>query len=158
MALETWTNSIGMEFMLIPAGTFGMGCDDDDKDAYEHEKPRHMVEISQPFYLDKYPVSQAEWEMVMGNNPSCFKGENRPVECVTWYETQEFILRLNGKEGHNRYRLPTEAEWEYACHAGSTGRYCLGDDENRLGDYADDWFGQEVTDGREIVQQILREE
>jgi formylglycine-generating enzyme required for sulfatase activity len=133
-------NSLGMEFVLIPAGTFRMGSDDGNSE----EKPCHEVEISRPFYLGRYKVTQAQWQAVMEkglpgwNNPSCFKGANLPVECVTWYETQEFILRLNREEGHNRYRLPTEAEWEYACRAGSTGRYCFGDDENLLEDYA--WY------------------
>ena len=140
MALETCTNSIGVEFVLIPAGTFWMGSDDGNSE----EKPRHEVEIPHPFYLGRYEVTQAQWRAVMEkglpgwNNPSCFEGADRPVECVTWYETQEFIFRLNREEGHNRYRLPTEAEWEYAARAGSTGRYCFGDDENRLEEYA--WY------------------
>ncbi|MBR5346564.1 MAG: SUMF1/EgtB/PvdO family nonheme iron enzyme, partial [Deltaproteobacteria bacterium] len=143
---NVWTNSIGMEFVRIPTGTFWMGSADDDGDANDDEKPRHQVTISRPFYLSKYPVTQAQWDAVMGrrlfglfgNNPSYFKGANRPVEQVSWNDAREFIRTLNAKEGHNLYRLPTEEEWEYACRAGSTGRYCFGDDKSKLEDYA--WY------------------
>ena len=139
MALETYTNSIGMEFVLIPAGTFWMGSDEDhDHDALEDEKPRHEVEISRSFYLGRYTVTQAQWESVMGSNPSKFKGADLPVEMVSWDDVQEFIRKLNAQEGHDRYRLPTEAEWEYACRAGSTTAYCFGNDKNQLGEYA--WY------------------
>ena len=81
---KTWTNSIGMEFVRIPAGTFMMGAPDSDTEAFDWEKPAHRVTISQPFYLGKYPVTQAQWEAVMGDNPSQFKGNpNRPVESVS---------------------------------------------------------------------------
>ena len=132
---KVWTNSIGMEFVKIPAGSFWMGSGKDDEDASDLEKPRHKVTISRPFYLGRYPVTQTQWEAVMGNNPSSFKGTKRPVECVSWDDAQEFIFKLNAREGHNRYRLPTEAEWEYACRAGSKGRYCFGDDESKVSEY-----------------------
>ena len=132
---KVWTNSIGLEFVRIPAGSFWMGSGKDDEDASDLEKPRHKVTISRPFYLGRYPVTQTQWEAVMGNNPSYFKGTKRPVECVSWDDVQEFILKLNAREGHNRYRLPTEAEWEYACRAGSTGKYCFGNDESMVGEY-----------------------
>ncbi|MCR5219382.1 MAG: SUMF1/EgtB/PvdO family nonheme iron enzyme [bacterium] len=146
---KIWTNSIGMEFVLVPAGTFWMGSADDDEMArlFDREKPRHKVTISRPFCLGKYEVIQAEWEAVMGkrlfgllgpHNPSHFENPLRPVENVSWNDVQEFIRKLNEKEGHNRYRLPTEAEWEYAARAGSTERYCFGNDENLLEDYA--WY------------------
>jgi formylglycine-generating enzyme required for sulfatase activity len=130
----TYTNSIGMEFVLIPAGTFQMGSNDGEDD----EKPVHSVTISKPFYLGKYEVTQREWKAVMGSNPSYYKGDNRPVERVSWDDVQEFIKKLNAKEGGDKYRLPTEAEWEYACRAGSTTRWYFGDNENQLGDYA--WY------------------
>jgi formylglycine-generating enzyme required for sulfatase activity len=122
---KTWTNSIGMEFVLIPAGTFMMGSPDSDAEAYEGEKPTHHVTISQPFYLGKYPVTQAQWEAVMGDPPSRFKGNpNRPVESVSWHYVQTFLHQLNEREGGGGYRLPTEAQWEYACRAGTqTVRY-----------------------------------
>jgi formylglycine-generating enzyme required for sulfatase activity len=93
-----------------------------------------------------YEVTQQQWTAVMGNNPSEFKGEDNPVETVSWDEVQDFIRRLNEKEGHSRYRLPTEAEREYALRAGSTSTYFFGDNKSQLGDYA--WYqdnsGQEA--------------
>lgn len=128
-------NSIGMEFVLIPAGEFQMGSNDGDND----EKPVHTVRLTKPFYLGKYEVTQGEWEKVMGNNPSEIKGDSRrPVESVSWDDLQEFIRRLNTKESEARYRLPTEAEWEYAARAGSTTAYSFGDDVRQLGQYA--WY------------------
>jgi formylglycine-generating enzyme required for sulfatase activity len=115
----------GIEFVLIQAGEFQMGSTE--------------VHISQPFYLGKYPVTQAQWAALMGNNPSKFRGDsNRPVEMVSWEEVQHFIRDLNARKGSECYRLPTEAEWEYACRARSTTAYCFGDDEARLGEYA--WY------------------
>lgn len=109
------TNSIGVEFVLIRAGEFQMGARDGDQD----EQPVRTVRISQPFYLGKYEVTQAQWQAVMGNNPSAFTGDPaRPVENVSWEDVQEFIRRLHRKEGGATYRLPTEAEWEYAARAG----------------------------------------
>ena len=91
--------------------------------------------ISRPFYLGKYPVTQAQWEAVMGSNPSKFKGRDNPVEHVSWNDAQTFIKRLNANEGHSRYRLPTEAEWEYAARAGTTSAYFFGDDKNEFLSY-----------------------
>jgi formylglycine-generating enzyme required for sulfatase activity len=134
-----YTNSIGMEFVLIPAGEFLMGSDKGkDQDADDDETPQHRVRISKPFYLGKYEVTQALWEAVMGNNPSLFKDRSNPVELVSWDDAQEFIKRLNAREGHNRYRLPTEAEWEYAVRAGTSTDFFWGEDESRLGEYA--WY------------------
>jgi formylglycine-generating enzyme required for sulfatase activity len=143
---KTFTNSIGMEFVLIPAGSFMMGADKNFEDTVDNETPRHRVSISKPFYLGKYEVTQAQWTAVMGNNPSNFKGRrSNPVEQVSWNDAQAFIKRLNQKEGHNRYRLPTEAEWEYAARAGTTGRYSFGDDAGQLGRYA--WCGENYNSG-----------
>jgi formylglycine-generating enzyme required for sulfatase activity len=114
---QTFENSIGMEFVKIPAGSFMMGSDKCD-----NEKPIHKVTISQDFWLQKTEVTQAQWQAVMGNNPSNFKGNNLPVETVSWDDAQEFIKKLNAK-GEGTYRLPTEAEWEYAARAGTTGDY-----------------------------------
>jgi formylglycine-generating enzyme required for sulfatase activity len=129
----TFTNSIAMEFMLIPAGEFTMGPDE-----YKKEQSVHKVKIPAPFYLGIYPVTQCEWNAVMGFNPSSFKGDDLPVEQVSWDDVRKFIIRLNKKEGTMRYRLPSEAEWEYACRAGSTTRYSFGDDESELDEYA--WY------------------
>jgi formylglycine-generating enzyme required for sulfatase activity len=143
---NTYTNSIGMKFVLIPAGIFMMGADKDFEEADDWELPRHQVTISKPFYLGVYEVTQQQWTAVMGNNPSKFKGGDNPVETVSWEDAQDFIKRLNQKEGHSLYRLPTEAEWEYAARAGSTSTYFFGDNKSQLGDYA--WYvdnsGQET--------------
>jgi formylglycine-generating enzyme required for sulfatase activity len=109
--------STGMELVYIPAGEFDMGSEH-----WSDQGPVHRVQISKAFWMGKCPVTQAEWEAVMGNNPSHFKGANRPVETVSWEMAQEFLKKLSGK-GEGRYRLPTEAEWEYAARAGTTGRY-----------------------------------
>ena len=128
-------NSIGMKFSYIPAGEFMMGSEDE----FDNEKPVHKVTISKPFYLGTYSVTQCEWRAVMGDNPSNFEGDDLPVENVSWDDVQEFIRKLNEKEGTDKYRLPSEAEWEYACRAGTTTRYCFGDAKSDLGDYA--WYG-----------------
>ena len=114
-------NQIGMELVWIPSGSFNMGSTNGDAD----EKPVHQVNINEPFYMGKFEVTQAQWKAVMGDNPSNFKdcGSNCPVENISWDDANEFIWRLNGMNDGYVYRLPTEAEWEYACRAGSTGDY-----------------------------------
>jgi formylglycine-generating enzyme required for sulfatase activity len=108
------TTSIGMQLVLIPAGEFQMGSSKGNDD----ERPVHRVRISEPFYLGKYEVTQAQWQAVMGTNPSTFKGKpNKPVENVSWEDVQKFIERLNKQEGWEVCRLPTEAQWEYAARA-----------------------------------------
>jgi formylglycine-generating enzyme required for sulfatase activity len=123
------------EMVEIPAGSFMMGSDETDKLAESDEKPRHEVNI-QAFKMGKYEVTQGQWKAVMGSNPSYFKecGDNCPVERVSWIEVQTFIQKLNEITGHH-YRLPTEAEWEYACRAGQYTQYCGSDD---VGEVA--WF------------------
>jgi formylglycine-generating enzyme required for sulfatase activity len=131
--------SLDAEFVLIPAGEFLMGST--DYPARLDEQPVHTVNISQPFYLGKYPVTQAQWESVMHNNPSRFKGDlNRPVESISWEDVQAYIRKLNEREGDMRYRLPTEAEWEYTARAGSTTAYSFGDAREQLDAYA--WYKQ----------------
>jgi len=144
---RTYTNTIGIEFVLVPAGEFEMGtpspsCPKDDpfteRNEYQEcrnsvssdELPQHSVTISESFYLGKYEVTQAQWYEVMGANPSNFKSEkvggdsrNHPVEIVSWNDVQSFIRKLNEKEGTTLYRLPTEAEWEYAARAGQSYDY-----------------------------------
>jgi formylglycine-generating enzyme required for sulfatase activity len=122
---SSFTNSINMEFVLIPAGTFMMGSPDSAREADDNERPAHRVTISQPFYLGKYPVTQAQWEAVMGNNLSRFGGNpNHPVENVSWDDVHAFLRKLTEREGGGGYGLPTEAQWEYACRAGTeTPRY-----------------------------------
>ncbi|MDR1241174.1 MAG: formylglycine-generating enzyme family protein [Deltaproteobacteria bacterium] len=137
--LTPYTNSIGMEFVLIPAGSFMMGTDKNVEDAADNETPQHRVYISKPFYLGKHEVTQAQWETIMGDNPSRFQGRSNPVEQVSWDDAQEFVRRLNQREGHARFRLPTEAEWEYAARAETTTAYSFGDGTDNLGRYA--WYG-----------------
>ena len=118
---------LAMEFVWIPPGEFRMGST--GRHAYSDEKPVTRVRITQGFWLGKYEVTQRQWQAVMGNNPSRFKncGGDCPVERVSWNDVQEFINRLNGRSGGRRYRLPTEAEWEYAARAGTRTDTYAGD-------------------------------
>jgi len=120
-------NSIGMEFVYIPPGTFVMGSPPNE---YGHDltEQQHVVIFTKGFYLQTTEVTQGEWKAIMGENPSYFLncGDDCPVENVSWYDAQEFIERLNEREGTTRYRLPTEAEWEYACRAGSKAAFADG--------------------------------
>jgi formylglycine-generating enzyme required for sulfatase activity len=128
------TNSIGMELVLIPAGEFSMGSPDTEED-HEEDEMQHRVKLTRPFYMGVYEVTQAEYEQVMGHNPSYFSSagagadqvqgnmtDRFPVEQVSWEQAVVLCAALSRKEGQ-RYRLPTEAEWEYACRAGSTWTY-----------------------------------
>ena len=110
----------GIDFILVQPGEFVMGS--------ENEAPAHRVRITSPYYLGKYEVTQAQWQTVMNENPSHFEGPNLPVDKVSWEDAQNFIRILNSNAGGPFFRLPTEAEWEYACRAGTTTRYAFGDD------------------------------
>lgn len=127
-------NSIGMEFVLIPAGEFTMGYGKDEKDVriYEGVPPR-SVKIKREFYLGKFEVTQAQWKLLMGKNPSNFQdcGAECPVENIKWDEAQAFIKKLNEKNDGYKYRLPSEAEWEYAARATTDTKYYWGDDPER---------------------------
>ena len=119
---EEIENSIGMKLRLIPAGSFNMGSEE----GYIDEKPVHCVTISKPFYMGVYEVTQEQYKQIMDAKPSKFDGKNLPVENVSWFDAVEFCRRLSETEGLY-YRLPTEAEWEYACRAGTTSKYYWGD-------------------------------
>ena len=135
------TNSIGMEFVLIPSGDFLMGADRDNRYTIGDDTPPHTVLVGKAFYLGKYEVTQAQWKAVMGTTPSASLGDNKPVESITWEDAQEFIRRLNEKEGHARYRLPSESEWEYASRGGSTNTpFFFGNEIDKLRQYA--WFNE----------------
>jgi formylglycine-generating enzyme required for sulfatase activity len=127
-----------MKLVLIRPGNFMMGSPDLEKERMANEGPQHEVTISNPFYLGVTEVTQTQYQAVMGANPSQFKGPTNPVERVSWHEAVEFCRRLSEKAG-KIFRLPTEAEWEYACRAGTKTRYSFGDSESVLGDYA--WSG-----------------
>src|SRR5262245_60867667 len=143
-----FTNSLGIEFVWIPPGRFTMGSPTNEPNRIENEGPQTTVTISCGFWLGKYEVTQGEWLKLMTNNPSDCKGDLRlPVERVTWDEANEFCRQLTHLERtggklppRNEYRLPTEAEWEYACRAGSTSRFSYGDDPGygKLQQYA--WY------------------
>jgi formylglycine-generating enzyme required for sulfatase activity len=136
---ETLSGNISLEMLKIPAGSFTMGSDE-----YDHEKPKHQVKL-QEFYLGKYSVTQEQYQAVMGNNPSNFKDNPKnPVEQVSWEDAQEFCKKLNQLITGKKYRLPTEAEWEYACRAGTQTRYYFGDDQILLKEYA--WYGDNSGD------------
>ena len=137
MELPESADAIGMQFKLIPAGKFIMGDvrGEDGWTPYE-------VTLTKPFKMGVHEVTQAQYEQVMGVNPSHFKGANKPVEMVSWEDAVEFCRRLSElpaeKEAGNVYRLPTEAEWECASRAGTTTKYSFGDYDSKLGDYA--WY------------------
>jgi formylglycine-generating enzyme required for sulfatase activity len=130
--LEELSRNIFLEMVYIPGGIFMMGSTDLEGDA--DERPQHQVKVL-PFFMGKYPITQAQWKAIaalpkvqqtLNPNPSKFKGANLPVENVSWYEAVEFCLRLSVKTGRN-YRLPSEAEWEYACRAGTTTSFHFGE-------------------------------
>ena len=106
---------------------------------YDDEKNPHQVTLK-AFQMSKYPITQKQYQAVIGKNPSNFKrDENYPVECVSWHDAVRFCEELSKRIGQ-KVKLPTEAQWEYACRAGSTGKYCFGDDVNELGNYA--WYNK----------------
>ena len=119
------TNELGMEFAMVPSGEFQMGCSEGAKpnECSKDEKPRHRVQITKAFEIGKTEVTQKQWQAAMGSNPSAFKGEDRPVEQVTFEQVHEFLNKLNARNDGFLYRLPTEAEWEYAARAGTTDQY-----------------------------------
>ena len=126
------------EMVELPAGSFIMGSDKNEPD----EKPAHKVTISKPFAIGKTEVTQEQWFALMRDRPSYFEGcdDNCPVEQVSWDDAQKFIKKLNEKTG-KQYRLPTEAEWEYACRAGGQHEYCGSDDANAISWNNDNGYG-----------------
>jgi len=132
----TIINSLGMKLVPIKAGTFLMGGREDEEGYNEEEEQLHTVQITKPYYLGMFQVTQGEYIAVMQENPSVFHGKNRPVEHVSWKEAVEFCTRLSAmpmeKAAGRVYRLPTEAEWEYACRAGSDTAFAFGDELTAL--------------------------
>ena len=127
-------NDITLEMVAIPEGTFLMGSPQDEKDSYDDERPQHEVNVP-TFFMGKYPITQTQWRAIaatakididLETNPSEFKGDELPVESVNWYQATEFCKRLS-RETKREYRLPSEAEWEYACRAGTTTPFYFGE-------------------------------
>lgn len=141
---------VKMILALIPPGEFVMGAAPDDPNASRAEGPAHLVVFRMPFYIGRYPVTQAQWRVVMGDAPSKFQGDpaQMPVESVSWERCIEFCLRLSEMTG-STVRLPSEAEWEYACRAGSPGVYGFGDDVRNLPAHA--WYRDNAGDGSRPV-------
>ncbi len=128
---------IGMfEMVKVAGGTFTMGASTSDSEADSDEKPAHRVTLS-GYYIGKYEVTQKQWVEIMGSNPSYFKGDNLPVERVSWEDIQEFLRKLNAKTGMN-YRLPTEAEWEFAARGGNSSRGYKYSGSDNIGNVA--WY------------------
>lgn len=130
-------NIFGVRFVCITPGEFMMGSPREELGRFDNEV-LHKVTLTKLFWIQTTPVTQKQWKAVMGKNPSRFikhGEEDRPVENVSYNDVQEFIKRYNRKEGTDKYRLPTEAEWEYACRAGSDTAYCFGNDEKELKEY-----------------------
>jgi formylglycine-generating enzyme required for sulfatase activity len=163
LALEDLANDTQLEMMLIPGGTFIMGSPKEEENSIDSERPQHEVTI-EPFFMGKYQVTQAQWRFVaqlpqvnreLEQDPSNFKGDNRPVERVSWYDAVEFCDRLSQYTGRT-YRLPSEAEWEYACRAGTTTPFHFGetittnlanyDGESTYGDGVEGVYRRETTE------------
>jgi formylglycine-generating enzyme required for sulfatase activity len=153
------TNSIGMKLVLIPKGTFMMGSPEIEE-GHQKDENQHEVTISKGYYLGVYEVTQAQYEKVIGKNPSLYQGaivgnENAdlPVENVSWHDAVEFCKKLSDlpeeKKAGRVYRLPTEAQWEYACRAGSKTAYSFDDEEGLLPEYG--WFSSNSSDRTHTV-------
>ena len=130
-------DGISIEMVRVEAGTFTMGATPEMKDPWDDEKPTHQVTLTNDYYIGKYEVTQALWKAVMGKNPSKFKGDNLPVEQVNWKDCQEFLSKLNNTTG-KKFRLPTEAEWEYAARGGKKSRGYQYSGSNNISDVA--WY------------------
>src|SRR5712692_6829482 len=153
---------IVMKLARIPAGKFLMGSPENEPGRQANEGPQHEVTITKPFHIGVYEVTQAEYEKVTGKNPSKFNkanggGPEHPVEMVSWDDAVAFCKKLSElpeeKKAGRVYRLPTEAEWEYACRAGTRTAYSFGDDASKLGEYC--WYGVSAQSRTHAVGQKL---
>lgn len=168
-AKDCWANPVagrvcqeettGMEFVWIEGGTFWMGCGEQETECDGDEKPRHQVTLD-GFWMGKTEVTQEQWQSVMEENPAYFDSpkigadtSQHPVEYVSWDDVQKFITALNERSKENLYRLPSEAEWEYACRAGTTTAYYFGNDPKDLGKYA--WYSENADGKTHQVAQLL---
>jgi len=145
------TNDLGMQFVSVPAGQFPMGCSEGAKpvECGAEEKPRHTVQITKAFEIAKTETTEKQWQAVMGSNPSNYKGDDLPVELVTFHDVQAFLTKLSARNDGFLYRLPTEAEWEYAARAGTADQFAGAAVANSLArkwgpdDWA--WYNVEAT-------------
>ena len=129
------TGPFGIEFLPVSLGEFNLGCPRSDSACQPAERPSHPVRLTKPFEIGRFEVTQAQWEAVMTSNPSSFRGPDLPVEQVSWTDVQSFLTRLNGRNDGYRYRLPTEAEWEYAARGAKETAYA-GPDSLQLAAFA----------------------
>jgi len=137
IAPPDFVNSIGMQFSLIPAGSVIVGHDVINCDPNAKEPPRQMINITKPFYMSRHEVTQKQWQALIGFNPSKpIQDPRRPVNSVNLHDIKKFIDKLNDKEGGQFYWIPTRVQWEYAARSGTNGKYCFGDDIEKLDDYA----------------------
>jgi formylglycine-generating enzyme required for sulfatase activity len=152
---DPFVNSVGIVLVPIPSGQFLMGSPDADGDALDAEKPQHPVDITTAFYLSAHEVTQAQYAQVTGSDPSFFKGRDHPVDTVSWHDAVAFCRSLSERPEERaagrEYRLPREAEWEYACRAGTTTRFSFGDDPAMLDEYA--WFFRNANSRTHAVGQ-----
>ena len=138
ISYKTFTvNGVSFDMARVEAGTFTMGATSEMQNPWDEEKPAHQVTLTNNYYLGKTEVTQALWKAVMGSNPSNFKGDNKPVECVSWDDCQTFISKLNAATGKN-FRLPTEAEWEFAARGGNSSKHYQYSGSNNINDVA--WY------------------
>ncbi len=139
--IEKLPDGVELEMIGIPAGSFMMGSND----GYDTEKPVHEVTLKK-FYIGKYPITQAQYEAVTGENPSYFKGKEKPVDSVNWFKAVKYCEKLSKLTG-KKYKLPSEAQWEYACRGGRRGKWSFGDDKSKLKEYG--WYGD--NSGKSII-------
>ncbi|MCB0840612.1 MAG: formylglycine-generating enzyme family protein, partial [Bacteroidetes bacterium] len=149
--IEKLPSGLSFEMIFVEGGTFMMGSDSEE--AYDREKPVHEVALDS-FYLGKYPVTQALWKSVMGNNPSEFQGENNPVEKVSWYDTQDFLKKLN-ELIRKEYRLPSEAEWEFAARGGNQSEGYKYSGSDRLCEVG--WYNENSESSHPVGEKLANE-
>jgi formylglycine-generating enzyme required for sulfatase activity len=153
--MESLGNAVPLEMVAIPGGSFTMGALENEYKSKPDERPLHRVTIK-PFYMSKYAITQSQYLSLMGNNPSDFPGRNRPVENVSWYDAQQFCINLSQRTGKT-YRLPSEAEWEFACRAGTTTPFYCGETiTTDLANYIGIYVYRNETPGknREITTEV----
>ena len=135
---------VSFDMIRVEAGTFDMGATSEQQDPDDNEKPVHKVRLVKDYYIGKTEVTQALWKAVMGSNPSEIEGVNKPVECVSYNDCQEFVSKLNAATGKN-FRLPTEAEWEFAARGGNKSKHYQYSGSNKLDDVAWYWDNSNMT-------------